>query len=487
MRSTLRGRTIVKMTGKLLWVEGVLLLLPMTVSLIYSERDWWTFLLASVVAAVGGTLCVKLPNQPSNSLRPREGFILTAVIWWVFGFVGIIPLMLCGNGLGFTDAMFEIISGLTTTGASVIKDVDAMGHGIIFWRALSQWIGGLGIILFILALLPELNRNSGLSLFNAEATGITHDKARPRIRQTALMLWCVYLALTVIFTVLLWVGPMNLFDALCQTMTAIATGGFTSRSAGIMYWNSDYVLAVLTLCMFLGGTSFMLIYNVSLGHWKEMLRNTVFKAYLILIGCGVALTVLSMEIGGAELTPVKWLAYPLFYVMSAITTTGFSIEGCEHWGWGAYTVTILLMLSGACAGSTTGGIKIDRLAAVWKNMVNELRATSFPKRTFVVRLNGHTLNQGQLSRLTAFVGLYLTVLCLTVLISCMWGYNPSDALFMCTSCIGCNGLGYGITGEAGGYGLLPDGLKWIMILVMMLGRLEIFTFLALLLPSFWRK
>lgn len=254
MTTSVRIGAVVNIVGRLTLVDSLILLLPMAVSICYGESDWPGFLVASLSALVVGGAAVMATRGERWRVRMREGFVVTAVIWIVFGLFGIIPLMMCEHPMGFTDAMFEIISGYTTTGASVIGDVGAMSHGILFWRALTQWIGGLGIILFMLALLPELNRSAGTRLFNAEATGITHDKIHPRIRQTALSLWSVYSGLTLVSVILLWAGPMDLFDSVCQTFAAIATGGFTTHQEGVMYWHSDYVMLVLTGVMFAGGS-----------------------------------------------------------------------------------------------------------------------------------------------------------------------------------------------------------------------------------------
>lgn len=487
MKTSLRIGAMTNIIGRLVLIDAAILLMPLAVSLAYGEKDWMSFLAAALAAGLTGACTMFATRHCRESIRAREGFIITAVIWIIFGFFGIIPLMTCSHPLGFTDAMFEIISGYTTTGASVIRDVESMSHGILFWRALSQWIGGLGIIMFMLALLPELNKAIGISMFNAEATGITHDKIHPRIRQTALSIWAVYLTITILSTLLLWVGPMDLFDSVCHTFTAIATGGFSTRNDGVMYWNSDYILVVLTVVMFVGGLNFLLLFNIWKGDLRGILRNSVVRVFASISATAYLLMLLSAVIRGDTTGIDGLLVYPLFHVVSAITSTGFSIAGAEEWGPFALFMTLLLMLCGSCAGSTSGGIKVDRLMVLWQNLHNEVRATAFPKRMYVVRLYGSALNNSLVSRVTAFTALYLFVTLAATGVITLFGYTFTDSLFMVCSCIGCNGLGYGVTGAGGSFALLPDAVKWLLTAVMLMGRLEIFTYLVLLLPSFWRR
>lgn len=489
MKSSIRAGAIVRILGRLVMIEGVVMLLPLVICLLYGESDWRGFAVGAAAAVVAGGVVEALTRRSADTtIRAREGFIITAAVWVVFGFFGLIPLMLSDNPIGFTDGMFEIISGFTTTGASMLSDVEAHSHGVLFWRALTQWIGGLGIILFMLAVLPELNRATGISMFNAEATGITHSKLHPRIRQTALSLWGVYSVLTVVSVLLLWAGPMDLFDSVCQTFAAVATGGFTTRNEGIAFWHSDYVYLVLAAVMYVAGLNFMLIYSGFRQSPAKLLRNDVVRFFTVLLLAAYILFLFSAFIRGESGGSVgATLVYPLFHVVSAITSTGFSVAEAEGWGPFALMMTILLMLCGSCAGSTSGGIKVDRVLALCRNFRNEIQKTIFPKRTYVVNLSGTALQGSLMSRISAFVTLYMAVTIGSSAIITLWGYSFTDSLFMVASCIGCNGLGYGVTGAGGGYWLLPHAVKWLLIVDMLVGRIELFTFLVLLLPSFWRR
>lgn len=487
MKTSIRYASIARIIGRLILIEALLMLVPLGVCLLYGESDWMAFAAGIAAAGAAGGVLEWFTRHTDTYIRGREGFIITALVWVVFGLFGLIPFMLCRTPLGFTDGMFEVISGFTTTGASMITDVEACSRGILFWRAFTQWIGGLGIILFMLALLPELNKAVGISMFNAEATGITHDKLHPRIRQTALSFWGVYCVITLMSVVLLWLGPMDLFDSVCQTFAAIATGGFSTRNEGVGWWQSDYVLVVLTGVMFVAGLNFMTLYAA----WRMGLRrlwdNDVFRCFAATVGIAWLLYVASAIIGGAPATADRLVVYPLFHVVSAITSTGFSIAEVESWGPFSLFVTILLMLCGGCAGSTSGGIKTDRLMVLGRNFGNEIRKTVFPRRTYVVSLNGSALQSSLVSRVSAFVSLYLLLTLLSTGIITLWGYTVTDSLFMTASCIGCNGLGYGATGVSGSYAALPATVKLLLTFDMLAGRLEIFTLLVLLLPSFWRR
>lgn len=465
-------------------VEGAMMLLPLAVCIIYSEPDWKGFAVAALAALAVALTAEHFTRTCRQPVHSREGFVITALIWVVFALFGIIPFMLAAHPLTPCDAFFEVISGLTTTGASVITDVDAQSHGILFWRAILQWIGGFGIILFMLAVLPELNKGTGISMFQAEATGIVHSKLHPRIRQTALSIWGVYSAITVGSVALLWIGPMNLFDSICQSFAAVATGGFTTHNDGIAHWHSGYIYTVLTAVMFIAGLNFILLYNVVKKGVSSLLRNDVFRAFALTVLAAYLLLLASALAAGRVNSVEEALTYPLFHVVSAITSTGFATPGANDWGPLPLLVTLALMFVGACAGSTAGGMKIDRALVLHRNLVNQVRKTIFPRHTYVVRLGGVALDRDLVSRITAFATIYIGLLVAFTAIATAYGYPLTDSAFMATSCLACNGLGYGATAVS--FSALPATLKFILSLAMLIGRLELFAYLVLFLPSFWR-
>lgn len=485
MSSHLHTGSVIKVFGRLVLIEAAMMLIPLIVCLIYNESDWRAFALAMVITLVGGLSSEFATRHVKVNLRLREGCILTALIWVVFSLFGMLPFLFCAHPLSIVDAIFETVSGFTTTGASVITDVEALSHGLLFWRALTQWVGGLGIILFMLAVIPALNKTAGISLFNAESTGITHTKLHPRIQQTALSIWGIYVGITILSTVFLYIGPINFFDAICQTMCTISTGGFVTHNDGLMYWDSDYVFYVTIVVMFLGGVNFLLLYGVWKGRFREMWRNDVFRAYVAIIVFVYLFFLLNAVLRGQANTLREAFIFPLFHIISAFTSSGFGVPGVASWGSFALTLTILLMFLGACAGSTTGGMKVDRLVVLRQNVINEAKKMIFPRRTYIVTLNGNSLDTGLVSRISAFVTIYLLLILASTLIVTLFGFSLDHSLFICTSATSCNGLSYEFSSI--GYALLPNPVKWILILDMLAGRLELFTYVVLLVPSFWRK
>lgn len=479
--------TVVKTLGQLLIVEALLLLIPLILSL--WDHDGKTAGFA--IAAVGAGFCgaaMWLPNRYRETVvRRREGYLLVSLTWVVFSLFGMIPFLSGTAPLTLSDAFFETVSGFTTTGATVIADVEQYGRAMLLWRAMTQWVGGLGIILFMLALLPWLNDKGGIPMFNAEITGITHDKLHPRIRQTAATLWKVYIVITLLLIAALWLGPMNFFDALCQALATTSTGGFSTRNAGIAAWHSDYISLVLTLFMFVGGISFTLIYTVFKGKWRLLLHNDVLHAYCAIVVVS-ALVIAAIRFFADGIRDFTGLAVePLFHVVSAITTTGFSLGDFASWGQAPMLVIVMLMLCGACAGSTSGAIKVDRILALKRNLAHEVIASISPKRVFTVKINGNVLTPFEMKRVMAFVSLYPVLIIAGVMIVSLFGVGFDDGVFAVVSCMGNNGLGYGLTGAAGGFHLLPDATKWMLSLLMIIGRLELFSVLVLFSTLFWRK
>ncbi len=485
MNSNLRFARVFRVCGWLLLLEALFLLLPMCVSLACGEDDWWTFLAAAVSAgAVGGGAAYFLRGCPSR-LNRLDAFLLTTMVWVLFSGFGMIPFMAGSLGADAAGAFFETMSGFTTTGATVIADVESQTRGLLFWRSLIQWIGGLGIVLFILAVLPALNRDGGISMFNAEMTGISHDKLHPRIRQTAKSLWEVYGVLTAVLALLLWLGPMDFFDSVCQSMTTMSTGGFSTRNDSIAGFGSRYVAAAVTLFMLVGGVNFTLIYNMSRGDFSSLRRNTVVKVYAATVAAIYAVLAVSLAFQGNEWDWTDFLLRPMYLIASAITTTGFSYGGFEAWGPVALTLVFVMMLTGACAGSTTGAVKLDRFTALARHARNEVMLGLYPNRMMHVDVNGRMLNEGQMSRIYAFIVLYLALILAGTLVLAACGFSFTDSLFATTSCIGNNGLGYGATG--GSFSVIPSGAKWMLSALMLVGRLELFTVIALFIPSFWKK
>jgi len=486
-RSLINLPMLLRVSGWLMMIESLFMLIPMGTCLYFRESDWLPFALTAAGTGATGFVLSRHIRPSHYSMSKRDGFLLTAMVWVVFSIFGMLPFMFCKMPISLSDAFFEAMSGFTTTGASVLLDVTHMSHGIHIWRATMQWLGGMGIILFTLAVIPMLNSSGGMLMFNAEVTGITHDKLRPRISQTAKALWMLYFAFTIMLVALLWSGPMNFFDSVCHAFGAISTGGYSTRNEGIAAFNSIYVKVVLTIFMFVGGVNFSLIYRSLRGEFGALRRNDVFRTYVGLIAVMYILFVIGITTQGTYEGWEDLTIDPLFQIVSTMTSTCFTPSNFEQWGPLVLALVFMLMLFGACAGSTSGGAKIDRLLFLVKNCRNELYRCIYPHAIMSVRVNGKVVSNDIVGKVIAFLCIYMLLISIGGTAMAAMGVPIIDAFFSAFSCMSNTGLGAGITGYGGSYEMLPDAAKWLLSFLMLTGRLEIFTVLLLFAPSFWRK
>ena len=486
-RSLINLPMLLRVSGWLMMIESLFMLIPMGTCLYFRESDWLPFALTAAGTGATGFVLSRHIRPSHYSMSKRDGFLLTAMVWVVFSIFGMLPFMFCKMPISLSDAFFEAMSGFTTTGASVLLDVTHMSHGIHIWRATMQWLGGMGIILFTLAVIPMLNSSGGMLMFNAEVTGITHDKLRPRISQTAKALWMLYFAFTIMLVALLWSGPMNFFDSVCHAFGAISTGGYSTRNEGIAAFNSIYVKVVLTIFMFVGGVNFSLIYRSLRGEFGALRRNDVFRTYVGLIAVMYILFVIGITTQGTYEGWEDLTIDPLFQIVSTMTSTGFTPSNFEQWGPLVLALVFMLMLFGACAGSTSGGAKIDRLLFLVKNCRNELYRCIYPHAIMSVRVNGKVVSDDIVGKVIAFLCIYMLLISIGGTAMAAMGVPIIDAFFSAFSCMSNTGLGAGITGYGGSSEMLPDAAKWLLSFLMLTGRLEIFTVLLLFAPSFWRK
>lgn len=478
---------VFKVLGQLLLVETAFMSLPLAVCLFNGEHDWLAFAATiAVTLAVGATTTFGI--KPRSALLHRhDGLLLASLAWVMFSLFGMLPFMLCDTPLTASEAFFEAMSGFTTTGATVIRDVEVCSHGILVWRALTQWIGGLGIILFTLTFIPSLNNSGSLMMFHAEATGITHDKLGARIARTAKVLWALYTLLTILLITLLWLGPMTLFDSICHGFSAISTGGFSTRNQSIADFDSAYIKGVLTLFMLVGGVSFTLIITSVRNSWRSLWRDEVFRTYLTIIAVFYILMVVAVLRGGHATGWQSVTIDPIFHIVSALTSTGYSAGNWEGWGVMVLTLTMFMMYVGACAGSTTGGAKIDRLVFLLKNMRLVVRRYVRPRLLQSVSVAGNYISHEMAGEIIAFIFIYTLLIAMGGVMLVAQGFPIVDAFFSSLSCVSNNGLGAGVTGITGSYDFLPESGKWMMSMLMLAGRLEIITLLAVFTRSFWRK
>lgn len=467
-------------------IESVFMLIPLTTSLIYGENDLNAFLITFGVTLCSGLLLTNIRPE-HNDMGKREAILLTGSIWIVFSLFGMQPFLIAGTHTSVTDAFFETMSGFTTTGVSVMTTLESVPKGILMWRCVSQWIGGMGIILFTLAVLPMLNSYGGMQLFNAEVTGITHDKLRPRISSTAKGLWLVYIILTIILILLLSLSDIGFFNAFCLGLSTVSTGGFSTSDMTIAGMESDYVKSVSCIFMFIGGISFALLYKISRGEFKGLFKNDPFKWYVISIFLGYAGFVVSRFINH-NITDVRDITIePLFQSISIISSIGLTEPTFDEWGEFSVIIIVIMMFIGACAGSTSGGAKIDRIIVLLKFIKNEFYKMMRPNAITTVRINGKGTPNQILHKSLAFLFLYIIVIFIGGTILSALGIPLKDS-FICTlAAISNTGIGTAATGISNTYELVPDIGKWTLAFIMLIGRLELYTILLLFTDSFWKK
>lgn len=477
---------LLRVIGWLLNIEAVFMFAPCILGFVDGEHSGINFLICIGITA-GCGICMVSLKPKSRDMGKREAIILTGLTWVVLSAFGMLPFLFCGTHLSVTDAFFETMSGFTTTGASVLDTLHNVPDSILLWRCIEQWIGGLGIILFTLAVLPMLNYQGGMQLFNAEVTGITHDKLRPRVSFTAQSLWGVYLVLTIICIILLSVSELSFFEAVCYGLSTMSTGGFATQDTSISELGNLYIKSILIIFMFMGGVNFSLLYKLVTGKFKEFFRNEVIRWYIILILVFALILALNVLVTGLMENWEDVTIDPLFQTVSLFSSTGLVEPDFYDWGALPVVLLIIMMVFGACAGSTSGGAKIDRFVILFKFVRNEFHKLMHPNAITTVTLNGKGTPPPILMKTLAFLFLYVTVIILGGIFFVLVGLPLKDSFFITLSAVSNTGLGTDITGFNGNFAQIPDVAKWFMSFLMLVGRLELFTILILFFPSFWRK
>ena len=425
-------------------------------------------------------------GKKGRDITKREGFLTVTLVWVFLTIFGLLPYYISGSIPHLPDAFFETMCGFTTTGSSVILNLEAFPKSLLFWRSLTQWVGGIGIVVFVMAFLP-LFGGSAIQLFDAEVTGIMQNQQiTPRISKIAKLIASTYLGITVVGFFLLWIGPMDAFDAICHTLTSISTGGFSTKQPSIAYFNSAYIEYVISLLMFVGGTNFILLYLFFRKQSFQIFRNEEFRWYFYIVTIfTVVMTttlLLSGKMSGIEYT----FRTVLFQVISNITTTGFAVYDYLLWGQLYWFLFLALMIFCACEGSTSGGVKISRLVVLVKNTFVEFRRQVHPTAMLPVKMNKSVVPTHVVSKILAFMFLYLLLMFGSFIILSLTGMTFDEAIGASITAISNVGPGLGANGPAGNFANLTDFAKIYMSMLMLIGRLEIFTVLSLLIPSFWK-
>jgi trk system potassium uptake protein TrkH len=482
----MRFRQIFRLIGILNFFLGLSMLAPLCVSLIYSDGSFPALLYSLLITSGSGLIVFFLTKtREPASLSQREGMAMVTLGWVSAGLFGALPFVFSGAIGSITNAYFESISGFTTTGASILSDIEALPKGLLFWRSLTQWMGGMGIIVLSIAILPFLGIG-GMQLYKAEIPSPVVDKLQPRISETAKTLWKVYLLITVLETGLLYLGGMSLFDSICHTFCTMPTGGFSTLNGSIAQFQSAYFEGVVTIFMILAGINFGLHFKFLKGDFRVFGRDPECRVFLSILAI-LILLVGSNTYGTVYSSIVEAFRYAAFQVSSIITTTGFVTANYEQWPALSQIILLLCMFLGAMAGSTGGAIKTMRIVLLVKHGYREIFNLIHPHGVRSIRLGKKPVPPDVVNSIGGFFVLYIVLFIIAVICMSALGLDTTTSFASVAATIGNVGPGFGLVGPMSNYLSVPDAGKWVLIFCMILGRLEIYTVIILLVPAYWRK
>jgi trk system potassium uptake protein TrkH len=481
-------KLVVKLLAILIIIICAFMIIPAAMAAWFGER---AALLAFVKTIVGGVffsaaayvLCSKKAH--ADSLRTRDSFVFVTLSWVLASAIGAMPFYLSGAIPSITDSYFETMSGFSTTGASILTDIEKLPHSILFWRALTHWLGGMGIVVLAVAILPFLGVG-GLQLIDAEAPGPSVDKLAPRIAQTAKLLWFIYIGLTACEIILLKFGGMSLFDSSVHTFATVATGGFSTKNMSVAHYNSAYIDAVITVFMLLAGINFSLHFRFISGMAFAAMKDTELRVYIAIFLISVLIITFNLyasDFGGLG----KCLRYSSFQAASILTTTGYATADFEKWPYASQFVLFFLMFVGGCAGSTGGGIKVIRLVTLLKQAVNEMKSLIHPRGVFSLKIGRTVVKNSIANAVAGFFFLYIMTVLATTFVVALAGHDILTSFTTALSTVGNIGPGFGLVGPAENYSFFQDYVKWFLSFSMLAGRLELYTVLVIFTPFFWRK
>jgi trk system potassium uptake protein TrkH len=482
----MRWRYVLYLVGILLFFLGLVMVIPMLFCWYYHEQSLRAFIHSSVITtAVGIIVGLTCRGKKVEIISQREGMAIVAIGWTVAGLFAALPFYLGGVFETFIDAFFESVSGFTTTGASVMTDVEAVPKGMLLWRSLIQWLGGMGIIVLFVAVIPFLGVG-GMQLYKAEVPSPVPDKLKPRIQDTAKMLWKVYAVISIVQVLMLMAGGMGFYDALNHTFTTMPTGGFSTRNLSVAYYDSVYIDVVIIFFMFVAGINYSLHFQMLQGKTLAFWKDSECRFYLIMVL--VLTAVISFNLYGQVYDTIgDSIRYGAFQVVSIVTTTGYATADYNQWPAMSQLILLVGMFIGACAGSTGGGMKCVRIMCCFKYCYKELFGLLHPRAVVNVKIGGKTVSDDVIRSILGFLALYtgLFVVC-SVMLAGM-GVDIITSISAVASAIGNVGPGLGMVGPMGNYSTIPEMGKWLLVWCMLLGRLEIYTVIIFLVPEFWRK
>lgn len=500
MTRTFNRKIVVKTLGALLCIEALFMLAPMFTALYYREPDFEVWAVSTVITLLAGLLGLLAGRNAVRKVAEREGYVIVTMVWVVYSVFGMLPYWLSGAFPTLTDCLFETMSGFTTTGATVAADVEVLSHAVLLWRSLSQWMGGMGIIVLSVAILPMFGLG-GMQLYAAEVTGVSYEKLSPRIADTAKHMWGLYILLTLVETCLLYLFGMTGFDAVCHSLSTISTGGFSTRNASVIH-DGPAIQYTIAIFMFLSGLNFTNLIYALRGKSSKLLRDEETRWYAgAVLFCTIVLAAgLFIHYMFREGIPNEFaedgrmfkalenaLRKGFFMVTTAMTSSGFAASDYMTWPKLLWVLVFFMMFTGAASGSTAGGIKWVRLGIFAKSALTELQRRIHPNAVIPVRFNGKAVKEQTISNVMAFLFFYFLIIVLTVIVFCAAGVAFDEAIGTAVSAIGNVGVSIGQFGPSGSYVNFPTAGKWAMIFVMLIGRLEIFTVLLLFTKALWKK
>jgi len=479
-------RIVIKIIGFLLILVGFFMLTGIPFSVYYGGDDIPALLISGLGTVLFGTiLWFTMKVNQVTEISKRDAYLIVTLGWVASSIFATFPFLIHGSIPSFTNAFFETMSGFTTTGSSILTNVEALPHGLLFWRSMTHWLGGMGIIVLSLAILPLLGIG-GMQLYQAEVAGPSKEKLHPRVTETAKRLWAIYVILTFAEVCFLLLGDMSLFDALCHAFGTLATGGFSPKNASVAHYNSPYIEYIIIVFMFLGGTNFALHYLALHGKFKSYFQDDEFKFYISFIFITVLFATFYLVLSNSQSLESAF-RNSAFSIISILSSTGFVTVDYEAWAPFATQFFLFLLLFGACAGSTSGGVKMIRYQLLIKNGILEFKRLIHPNAVIPVRHNNKTVSSEIISKVSAFVLLYLAIFAIGSVTMAFLGLELQSAMGAVAACMANIGPGLGTTGPVSNFSDVHDVGKWVLSFLMLLGRLEIFTFLIIFLPAFWKK
>ena len=475
-------RIICRVLGMILLCLAVLMILPTIAGLWYGENVSHFIITMAITGAVGFVMTRVKPY--SSVIYAKDGFVIVGLGWILMSLFGALPFVISGDIPNYIDAVFETVSGFTTTGSSILENVEEMSQGCLFWRSFTHWIGGMGVLVFIMAVLPMSGEHS-MHIMRAEVPGPTVGKLVPRVRQTAKILYLIYVAMTAVEVVLLLFGGMSLFDALIHAFGSAGTGGFSNKAASVGAYDSAYIEMVIAMFMALFAINFNLFFLILIGRWREALKSEELHWYLAIIAASVLAIALGIrDIYGSMLTALR---HAFFNVSSITSTTGFCTVDYVQWPEYCQWILVILMFCGACAGSTGGGLKTSRVAMIFKNIACEIRQMLHPRTVTRVQMDGKRVDETGMKAVNTFFACFMVVLVLGTFLVSLDGHDTATNFTAVLSCLSNIGPGISLVGPTGNFNIFSYASKIVLTFAMLIGRLEIYPILILFAPSTWKR